>query len=283
MKNIYKHMQNLDTKDVIEGLFNGRFPVKKQGAAAGEQDYYFYDYDSGKESPYPMRDPFPMTQSAEQKEEGRLSASDLEWNNRLEAVPLPSQPGIRYAQNMQTHSSDGTNTASQPIVSDAFLNQLGFDESSNNYASVNKSGSARGKYQMQKLALEDIGMIDKKGNWLGKYGVYSQNDFLNNPEAQEKAIHDFFNLYHKRYNQDGYQHIGKQIKGVSGETFPITRSGLLAAAHREGQGMVKRYINSLASDANGNYYMDYNNLLDDEKNEDSFRAIETRLRRYEKF
>ena len=43
MKNIYKHMQNLDTKDVIEGLFNGRFPVKKQGAASGEQDYYFYE------------------------------------------------------------------------------------------------------------------------------------------------------------------------------------------------------------------------------------------------
>ena len=178
--------------------------------------------------------------------------------------------------------NDGTTTAPQPIVSDEFLNQLGFDESTNNYAAVNKGGSARGKYQMQKLALEDIGMIDKKGNWLGKYGVYSQNDFLNNPEAQEKAIHDFFNLYHKRYNQDGYQHIGKQIKGVSGETFSITRSGLLAAAHRQGQGMVKRYINSLAWYAIVNFYMDYYNLSNSD-DVDSFRAIETRLMRFENF
>ena len=199
MKDIQQYMQKLDTKDVVDGLLNGRFPLKNQSAKPGEPDYYFYDFDTDQRSSRPFRNPWSKDDTQATKAD--LSSSDLGWNNQLSPSWSSSSDGVQYAQNTQTTSNDGTTTAPQPIVSDEFLNQLGFDESTNNYAAVNKGGSARGKYQMQKLALEDIGMIDKKGNWLGKYGVYSQNDFLNNPEAQEKAIHDFFNLYHKRYNQ----------------------------------------------------------------------------------
>ena len=76
-----------------------------------------------------------------------------------------------------------------------FLNDLGIRESGGNYRAFNRYGYA-GKYQMGETALVDAGYYRKisrkynndwSGDFLGKDGVYSIQDFLMNPRAQENA------------------------------------------------------------------------------------------------
>ena len=76
-----------------------------------------------------------------------------------------------------------------------FLTDLGAQESGGNYKAFNRYGYA-GKYQMGEMALVDCGYYRKpscnynndwRGEFLGKDGVFSIQDFLNNPSAQENA------------------------------------------------------------------------------------------------
>lgn len=129
-----------------------------------------------------------------------------------------------------------------------FLNDLGARESGGNYKAFNKFGYA-GKYQMGEAALVDAGYYyktsgrynnDWKGSFRGKDGVYSIQDFLNNPKAQENAQI----IFKKR--QWGYlkavgahNYVGKVING-----YTITPSGLLAGAHLKGAGSVIKYLKS---------------------------------------
>ena len=76
-----------------------------------------------------------------------------------------------------------------------FYNDLGARESGGNYSSVNKYGYV-GKYQMGEAAMIDAGYYKKpsgkynndwSGQFTGKDGVYSVQDFLKNKQAQENA------------------------------------------------------------------------------------------------
>lgn len=132
--------------------------------------------------------------------------------------------------------------------SEQFLNDLGARESGSNYKAFNKYGYA-GKYQMGEMALIDAGYYvkpggkynnDWSGKFLGKNGVFSIQDFLNNPAAQENA-----QIVYKK-KQWGYlksvgadKYIGKIING-----YKITQSGLLAGAHLKGAGSVIKYLKS---------------------------------------
>lgn len=129
-----------------------------------------------------------------------------------------------------------------------FLNDLGARESGGNYKAFNKYGYA-GKYQMGEAALVDSGYYSKisrkynndwTGVFLGKDGVNSISDFLNNPKAQENAQI----LFKKK--QWGYlkavgaiSYLGLFING-----YEITPSGLLAGAHLKGAGSVIQYLQS---------------------------------------
>jgi hypothetical protein len=129
-----------------------------------------------------------------------------------------------------------------------FLADLGARESGGNYKAFNKFGYA-GKYQMGEMALVDAGYYTKpgkkynndwSGKFLGKDGVRSIQDFLNNPAAQENA-----QIVYKK-KQWGYlkatgahSYIGKTING-----YKITPSGLLAGAHLKGAGSVIKYLKS---------------------------------------
>jgi len=129
-----------------------------------------------------------------------------------------------------------------------FLNDLGARESGGNYKAFNKYGYA-GKYQMGEAALIDAGYYTKsskiynndwRGQFVGKDGVRSMQDFLNNPNAQENAQMIF------KKKQWGYlkalgahKYSGKIING-----FKVTDSGLLAAAHLKGAGSVIKYLKS---------------------------------------
>ena len=133
-----------------------------------------------------------------------------------------------------------------------FLNDLGERESGGNYRAFNRYGYA-GKYQMGEAALVDAGYYKKlskiynndwTGEFLGKDDVYSIQDFLNKPAAQENAQI----LFKKK--QWGYlkavgthNYLGLIINGIV-----ITPSGLLAGAHLKGAGSVIKYLKSNGND-----------------------------------
>ncbi len=124
-----------------------------------------------------------------------------------------------------------------------FKDALGFKESRGNYFSVNDFGYL-GKYQ---FGIETLELI----------GIYTPNQFLYNPELQEKAF--MANTSRNKWilRKDIDRFVGKKINGIE-----ITESGILAAAHLAGPGGVKKYLRSFGrngfSDAYGtsiSYYM----------------------------
>ena len=128
-----------------------------------------------------------------------------------------------------------------------FLRALGYRESGGRYNIENSYGYL-GKYQMGESALKDAGYYrgdptrrnDWIGKWTGKDGVWSKEDFLNNPRAQENAIREFHRKtwrYLKALGLDKY--VGKSIRGIY-----ITESGLLGGAHLLGAGNVKKFLKS---------------------------------------
>ena len=143
---------------------------------------------------------------------------------------------------------------------DDFLNALAARESGGKYTIVNSLGYL-GKYQMGLLALTDAGYY-ANGKWTGKDNVYSKEDFLYNPIAQENAIRDFeakvWN-YIKYYDLDKY--IGNYINGTK-----ITASSLLAGYHLKGIGKSMQYIikNDITSDLYKGLraYLESNGVID---------------------
>lgn len=131
---------------------------------------------------------------------------------------------------------------------DDFLNDLGNRESSGNYKAENTIGFI-GKYQWGEAMLQDLGYYkadetgwrknDWIGEWTGKDGIYSKEDFLNNPTVQEKAIKEEMNLLNNRLNKRNFDdYIGKNVNDIK-----ITRSGLLAGMHLVGHGGVRQFMN----------------------------------------
>jgi Ca2+-binding RTX toxin-like protein len=153
-----------------------------------------------------------------------------------------------------------------------FLDYLAERESGayeNQYEAVN--GSYLGKYQMGEAALVAAGYVnedgdtednDYSGGWTGKSNVYSSQDFLDDPLAQEEAV--------RKYHQDMYDQIlyfhldsyfGQTIGGIL-----ITPTGVLAAAHLKGIGNtahpgIKQFLESGGTidgaDDNGTHVSDY--------------------------
>jgi hypothetical protein len=132
-----------------------------------------------------------------------------------------------------------------PTVDDSFVGfkeAIAFKESRGKYHIVNSLGYM-GKYQFGKTTLKHFN-IDK-------------NEFLKNPELQEKAFRALCERNKWRLRNEIKNSVGKKINGIE-----ITESGILAAAHLAGSGNVKRYLRSngriVFSDAYGSniqYYM----------------------------
>ena len=140
------------------------------------------------------------------------------------------------------------------INSKEFFEGIGQRESSGNYKARNKSGYL-GKYQMGESALVDAGYYRKKvsswkdynndwsGTFIGKDGVYSVQDFLNNPQAQENAVRAFSKAQWSYIKTEALKAEGKKINGIV-----MTQSGMLAGAHLVGHVELKAYLRS-----NGTY------------------------------
>ena len=142
---------------------------------------------------------------------------------------------------------------------------------------VSAYDSALGRYQLMGPALIDAGMKDKAKRWTGRHGIFSENDFLGDPVAQDQAMQDYFDRLEGQLTDKGaWDKIGQEIRGVKA-TFQITPQGLLAAAHRQGAGAVRQYLDHLVQRG---WVSDVDALGADPWAE-AYRAIETRLRLFE--
>ena len=108
---------------------------------------------------------------------------------------------------------------------EGFKEALAFKESKGNYFTVNTLGYL-GKYQFGAETLKII-------------GIYNPNQFLYNPELQEKAF--LANAERNKWvlRKDIKRFEGQLIAGVK-----VTESGILAAAHLAGPGSVKEFLRS---------------------------------------
>ncbi|NNE31382.1 MAG: peptidoglycan-binding protein LysM [Winogradskyella sp.] len=108
---------------------------------------------------------------------------------------------------------------------EGFKEALAFKESRGDYFTVNTLGYL-GKYQ---FGAETLKLI----------GIYNPNQFLYNPELQEKAF--LANAERNKWvlRKDIKRFEGKIIGGVK-----VTESGILAAAHLAGPGSVKKFLRS---------------------------------------
>lgn len=157
-----------------------------------------------------------------------------------------STDGMDLCYTVHNEESDITTDQFLPYLGKTYLgfkDALAFKESRGNYFTVNEFGYL-GKYQFGKETLKLI-------------GIYSPNQFLYDPELQEKAF--LANAMRNKWvlRKDINRFVGKKINGVV-----ITESGILAAAHLAGPGSVKKYLRSQGqqgfSDAFGtsiSYYM----------------------------
>ncbi|MBN6516851.1 hypothetical protein JZM36_08230 [Acinetobacter pittii] len=101
---------------------------------------------------------------------------------------------------------------------------------------------------------------DWKGNWSGKNGIHSFNDFLTKPELQLMAVSDWINYLCKRMQLLNFnQYYGQIINGVE-----VTESGAIASAHLMGEGGLATFlgspifkIKSPVSDGNGTHISSY--------------------------
>jgi len=127
----------------------------------------------------------------------------------------------------------------QPVATDctSFMRNIRMSEGSGNYQ-TNTGNGFYGAYQMGEDALTDAGYMDGNGNWTGRNGVNSLEDYLNNSTAQDDA---FLRYGEKNlgYLNGWEQYIGQTIGGVK-----VTRAGLIAGAHLVGAGGLKYWLTS---------------------------------------
>ena len=109
-----------------------------------------------------------------------------------------------------------------------------------------------GFYQMGESALIDAGYYkadgtktnDWKGQWTGKNGIYSKQDFLNNAAVQEIAVRE----YHEKlwaYVKSSLKSDQKDINLYIGKTINgdiITREAIIAGAHLVGATKMALYL-----------------------------------------
>jgi len=127
-------------------------------------------------------------------------------------------------------------------------------------------------------ALIDSGLKTMDGKWIGKQDVKNEQDFLKNPQAQERAFADYMARTETYLQKNGsMKSIGKTFTGKKGVGIQITKPGLLAAAHRRGQGAVKDYLKF--QNENG-WSSDFSKEPDPDKRT-IHEQVETRLRLFQ--
>jgi len=155
---------------------------------------------------------------------------------------------------------------------------------------------ARGRYQITPGGLSHTGLTPGEGpNWLGRteldgreYRV-SENEFLRSREWQDWALRSFLMEGERQlFANRSTDHVDQRINGLRAP-FGVTMSGLAAAAHRQGAGAVRQYLDDLAA-SNWDSGSAIQNLEAASARGDEnarrrlarHRSIETRLREFER-
>jgi len=125
----------------------------------------------------------------------------------------------------------------------AYFATIGKSESGGNYNTTNSIGFV-GKYQFGYGALVDGGYVKSScksnaqlqnpNNWVGKNGLNSVQDWLNNGPEQESAM--------CAYTKRNYNSMVK-IGAITTDLDPAGVAGMLAVAHLLGPGGAKKYRN----------------------------------------
>jgi Peptidase family M23 len=165
------------------------------------EPFFSYKILDPKANPYGMMDWDPS----------KISRENLTKLERLDQIKLTDSEFESYKSTLASVETKGKS----------------LDES---YVTTSKSGAYLGRYQFGDLALQEAGFKDKTGNWtaLAKAnGVDSNESFLANPSAQDKALRlltDKNAEFIVKNDLDTY--IGDQIGGA-----PVTAAGLMLGAH----------------------------------------------------
>ena len=112
-------------------------------------------------------------------------------------------------------------------------------EGNGDYSAVNRNGML-GAYQFSSGTLQQIGYKDSAGNWTGKDGVWSKEDFLQNKQAQDHAFELNYNEVTRQLKANGsWSHMGETLPGGG----IVTETGLVGAGWL-GAGNVGKYFES---------------------------------------
>ncbi|MFN6538597.1 MAG: hypothetical protein RM021_019910 [Nostoc sp. EkiNYC01] len=166
-------------------------------------------------------------------------------------------PQSSYANSVSNDSDDVVQTKQRSKYRGSYaqfkyrLGQRETGEQNPSYNNTKNPLGFLGKYQFGEALLIDLGYYQAnvyygkgadrnywRGRWTGKGGVNSKQDFLNNKNAQERAIDEAFALQWRRLNAELQQH-GRSVQQYLGKRtrtrgIVITPSGLLAASHLRG-------------------------------------------------
>lgn len=197
-----------------------------------------------------------LSQSPAMREFIRRQAESVEQDEEVMFTPQEETKQIVREPSSAAPAIEET----QEESSSNFDDIIGQRESSNDYTAVNRLGYL-GKYQFGGMALEDLGYKDSKGNWTGKDGIESKEDFLDNPEAQEKAFSEWKPILKRYLNSNGaMDYVGQDFNGIK-----VTEEGLMAAAHLVGANGVAKMLESgeVPEDANGTKATDYMRMFED--------------------
>ena len=104
---------------------------------------------------------------------------------------------------------------------------------------ANKYGFV-GLYKMDRNALKSTFYIDKTTNkWTGKYGINTQDNFLNNKVVQEVAVREYHKIIWEQYLQDYHQYDSLQVGDIV-----LSQSGMISAAHLVGYLELKSFVDN---------------------------------------
>lgn len=149
-----------------------------------------------------------------------------------------------------------------------YLEALGERESTSRYDFQSALGFA-GKYQFGEGALREIGYYhgdstpahDFVGGWTGRDGIHSLDDFLNNPEVQDRAVREYHDWNWQTLTQYGLDvYAGQTLDGQR-----MTLSGILGATWLVGFEGMSQFLwsggVSAADDPYGTSMLEYLNLF----------------------
>lgn len=164
----------------------------------------------------------------------------------IEVVPPPA-PAVATPAPLQAPAlrpwESQTNAVFRQRIAEA---ERSAEHVRNGYGQRNERSGALGRYQFLPIALRDIGWMDTHGRWTAvaaEQGVTSEASFLANEHAQEAAMSAYLARQEEILERFGMLSVaGTTVVGLNGAPIVLTEGALVAAAHRRGAGMLRRYL-----------------------------------------